>query len=102
MDFDFVDDWVYWLDVVCGLIVSVYFNVILVKILFCCNVKNFEGLVIDYVGWNIYWIDIGINRIEVGWFDGMSRKLLIKDGFDKFWVIFFDERNGWVNFVNLC
>lgn len=94
LDFDPVDDRVYWSDVARGLIVSAYFNATSVKILFRCNVKNPEGLAIDHVGRNIYWTDTGTNRIEVGRLDGTSRKLLIKDGLDKPRAILLDERNG--------
>ena len=94
LDFDPVDDRVYWTDVARGLIVSAHSNATSLKILFRCNVKNPDGLAIDHVGRNIYWTDTGTNRIEVGRLDGTSRTLLIKDGLDKPRAILLDERNG--------
>ncbi|KAL9960419.1 hypothetical protein ACROYT_G033874 [Oculina patagonica] len=94
LDYDPVEDRVYWSDIAQGLIVSAFFNVTSVKILCRCNVKSPEGLAIDHVGRNIYWTDTGTNRIEVARLDGTSRKLLIKDGLDEPRAIVLDERNG--------
>ena len=94
LDFDPVEDRVYWSDVARGLIVRAYFNATSLKILFRCNVKNPDGLAIDHVGRNIYWTDTGTKRIEVGRLDGTRRKLLIKDGLEKPRAILLDERNG--------
>ncbi len=94
LDYDPVEDRVYWSDIAQGLIVSAFFNVTSVKILCRCNVKSPEGLAIDHVGRNIYWTDTGTNRIEVARLDGTSRKLLIKDGLDEPRTIVLDERNG--------
>ena len=94
LDFDPVEDRVYWSDTAQGHIVSAFFNVTGVKILFRCNVLNPDGLVISHVARNIYWTDAGTNRIEVGRLDGTSRKLLIKDGLDEPRAIILDERHG--------
>ena len=83
LDYDPVEDRVYWSDVAQGRIVSQFFNATSVKTLFRCNVRTPDGLAIDYVGRNIYWTDAGTNRIEVGLLDGTGRKLLIKDGLDE-------------------
>ena len=94
LDFDPVEDRVYWSDVAQGLILSAFFNATSVKVLFRCNVKTPDGLAIDHVGRNIYWTDTGTNRIEVARLDGSSRKLLIKDGLDEPRAIVLNERNG--------
>ena len=93
LDYDPVEDRVYWSDVAQGLIVSAFFNATAVKILFRCNVKRPGGLAIDHVGRNIYWTDAGTDRIEVAWLDGRRRKLLFKDGLDKPRAIVLHERN---------
>ena len=94
LDFDPVEDRVYWSDVAQGLIVSDFLNATSLKILFRCNVEVPDGLAIDKVGRNIYWTDTGTNRIEVARLDGTMRKLLIKDGLDEPRAIVLDERNG--------
>jgi len=94
LDFDPVEERVYWSDIAQGLIISAFFNATAVKILFRCNVESPEGLAIDHVARNIYWTDRGTNRIEVARLDGTSRKLLIKDGLDEPRAIILDERNG--------
>ena len=94
MDYDPVEDRVYWSDIALGRIFSAVFDATSVKILFTCNVRTPDGLAIDYVGRNIYWTDTGTNRIEAGLLDGTGRKLLIKDGLDEPRAIVLDERNG--------
>ena len=94
LDFDSVEDRVYWSDIAQGLILSAFSNATSKKILFRCNVQTPDGLAIDHVGRNIYWTDTGTNRIEVARLDGKSRKLLIKDGLDEPRAILLDERNG--------
>ena len=94
LDYDPVEDRVYWSDIAQGRIISAFFNATSVKNLFRCNVETPDGLAIDYVGRNIYWTDTGTNRIEVGLLDGTGRKLLIKDGLDEPRAIVLHERNG--------
>jgi len=94
LDFDPVEDRVYWSDVDHGLIVSAFSNATSLKTLFYCNVKSPDGLAIDHVGRNIYWTDKGTKRIEVGRLDGTSRRVLIKHGLDQPRVTALYERNG--------
>ena len=97
LDYDPVEDRVYWTDVEQGLIISAFSNATSLKILFRCNVNVPDGLAIDKVGRNIYWSDTGTNRIEVARLDGTKRRLLIKDGLGEPRAIVLDERNGYVN-----
>ena len=94
LDFDPVEDRVYWTDVEQGLILSAFSNATALKILFRCNVNLPDVIAIDKVGRNIYWSDTGTNRIEVARLDGTKRKLLIKEGLDEPRAIVLDERNG--------
>ena len=94
LDYDPVEDRVYWTDVAQGVIKSAFSNATSLKTLFRCNVEVPDGLAIDKVGRNIYWTDTGTDRIEVARLDGTRRKLLIKDGLDKPRAIVLDERNG--------
>jgi len=54
LDFDPVEDRVYWSDVYFGQIRSAFSNATSLKTLFYCNVKTPGGLAIDHVGRNIY------------------------------------------------
>ena len=94
LDYDPIEDRVYWSDIAQGRIIRAFFNATSVKTLFSSNVKTPDGLAIDYVGRNIYWTDTGTNRIEVGRLDGTGRKLLITGGLDEPRAIVLDERNG--------
>ena len=94
LDYDPVEDRVYWSDVAQGLIASVFTNATSLKILFRCNILRPDGLVIDHVARNIYWTDAGTNRIEVARLDGSRRKELINTELDKPRAILLDERNG--------
>ena len=94
LDYDPIEDRVYWSDVEHGRIFSAFFNATSLKTVFHCNVQTPDGLAIDHVGRNIYWTDTGTNRIEVGRLDGKGRKLLFKDSLDKPRAIVLDERNG--------
>ena len=94
LDFDPVEDRVYWSDIYHGRIFSAFSNRTSLKTLFHCNVQTPDGLAIDHVGRNIYWTDTGTNMIEVGRLDGTRRKVLIKDGLDQPRAIVLYERNG--------
>jgi len=94
LDFDPVEDRVYWSDVSRGRIFSAFSNATSLKTLFYCNVQTPGGLAIDHVGRNIYWTDAGTNTIEVGRLDGTSRRVLIKYGLDSPRAIALAERNG--------
>ena len=94
LDFDPVEDRVYWSDIYHGRIFSAFSNATSLKTLFHCNVQTPEGLPIDHVGRNIYWTDTGTNRIEAGWLDGTRRRVLIKYGLDQPRAIVLYERNG--------
>lgn len=96
MDYDPVEDRVYWSDIAQGLIVSAFINATSSKILFRCNILVPDGLAIDHVARNIYWTDTGNNRIEVARLDGTGRKALIASGLDEPRAILLDERNGQV------
>lgn len=47
------------------------------------NLKNPDGIAVDWVGKNIYWCDKGLKTIEVSKDDGRFRKVLINDKLDK-------------------
>ena len=94
LDYDPVEDRVYWSDVYLGRIFSAFANATSLKTLFHCNLQTPDGLAIDHVGRNIYWTDTGTNRIEIGRLDGTRRRVLVKDGLDEPRAIVLYERNG--------
>lgn len=94
LDFDSLEDRVYWTDVRQGRIMSAFRNASSAKTLYFCNVLNPDGLAIDHVGRNIYWTDTGTDRIELGRLDGTKRKVLFKDALDEPRAIILDQRNG--------
>ena len=94
LDFDPLEDRVYWTDVGQGRIMSAFRNASSAKTMYFCNVLNPYGLAIDHVGRNIYWTDTGTDRIELGRLDGTKRKVLFKDGLDEPRAIVLDAKNG--------
>lgn len=60
------EDKVYWSDTLQGMILSAFSNSTFMKILFSFDVISQLGMVIDKVGINLYWTDLGTKRIEVG------------------------------------
>lgn len=58
------------------------------------GLKIIDGLVVDWVVRNLYWIDTGRNIIEVSRLDGFCRKVLINNSLDEFRVIVVFFRKG--------
>lgn len=53
-----------------------------------------EGMAVDWVAHNIYWADMGTNRIEVCRLDGSARKVLIWKDLDNPRALALDPPNG--------
>jgi len=47
------------------------------------GVQQVEGLALDWLGDNIYWVDAGAKKIEVSRTDGRFRKTLLTNNLDK-------------------
>lgn len=45
--------------------------------------------------WNLYWLDIGNDRIEVSRLNGLVRKVFIDDNFDELRVLVLDLVYGY-------
>ena len=80
IDYDPLEDRVYWTDVQQRWIARAFRNATAVEILYRCGVQTPNGLAIDWIGRNIYWADTGTDRIEVGKLDGSAKRSLITDG----------------------
>lgn len=61
------------------------------------GLKIFDGIVVDWIYYNIYWIDIGYNIIEVVFVDGFMKKILVDKDLDELRFIVVDLRNGYVS-----
>ena len=54
-----------------------------------------EGMAVDWVAHNIYWVDTGSTRIEVARLDGSSRKVLIWKNLSHPRALALDPPNGY-------
>lgn len=55
-----------------------------------------EGLAIDWIGENIYWVESNLDQIEVAKLDGSNRTTLIAGGMVSPRAIVLDPRDGYV------
>ena len=97
LDYDFVEDRVYWTDVIRNTISRSFLNGSMQEIIFHQNVQTPDGLAVDPVGRNLYWTDTGTNKLEVSKLDGSYRKSLITSGLDEPRDIILDVSQGFVS-----
>lgn len=69
----------------------------IVVLVISIGLKIFDGIVVDWIYYNIYWIDIGYNIIEVVFVDGFMKKILVDKDLDELRFIVVDLRNGYVS-----
>lgn len=67
-----------------------YYFVVGEEVVIRIGVYYLDGIVVDWIVRNLYWIDIGIDRIEVARLNGIFRRVLISDDLDEFRVIVLD------------
>ena len=70
------------------------FSFLDVEVLVSSKVKHPDGVAVDWVARNLYWTDMGTDRIEVSRLNGMSRKVLISENLDEPRAITLDPTNG--------
>lgn len=78
IDFDVKEWMIYFFDIVWDNISRISFVDRKVKVLVKL-VKNVDGLVVDWFGWNLYWIDVDSYEVMVVKLNGLFKKVL----FDK-------------------
>lgn len=83
VDYDLVEDKIYWTDVTLKLVARAFPNGSSVEIIAHINVDTPDGLAVDFVGRNLYWTDAGTSKIEVASLDGSVRMGLITSSIDK-------------------
>lgn len=80
VDYDARDERVYWTDDDAHVIRSVFLNGTSQVDVINNDIKQPEGLAIDWVARNLYWTDTGNDMIEVSRLNGSFRKVLISEG----------------------
>ena len=94
IDYDSVEDRVYWTDVTRHTISRSFLNGSMFEVLFSRNVRTPEGLAVDPVGRNLYWTDTYTKKLEVSKVDSSYRKALITTNIDKPRDIILDVSKG--------
>jgi predicted membrane channel-forming protein YqfA (hemolysin III family) len=61
-----------------------------------------EGLAVDWIGQNIYWVESNLDQIEVAKLDGSDRTTLIAGSMISPRAIVLDPRVGYVCFIYVC
>ena len=95
IDYDPVEGFVYWSDQLHGIFRS-KLNGSDVELIISEEISHPDGVAVDWIGRNIFWIDTGNDRIEVAKLDGSSRKILISRDLDEPRDIALDPVNGWM------
>lgn len=60
------------------------------------GIQQVEGLALDWLGDNIYWVDAGGKKIEVSRADGRFRKTLLTSNLDRPRAIVLDPKRGYM------
>ncbi|XP_047359021.1 low-density lipoprotein receptor-related protein 6 [Vespa velutina] len=79
VDFDPVDEMLYWTDEEAFAIRRAYLDGSGQENIVTTEVANPDGIAIDWLARNLYWTDTGTDRIEVARLNGTSRKVLINE-----------------------
>ncbi|XP_046583534.1 low-density lipoprotein receptor-related protein 4-like isoform X2 [Haliotis rubra] len=97
LDFDFLENKLYWTDVAKEAIFRADFdNKPSVEEVSSTDVRTPDGLAVDWINKHLYWTDTGFDRIEVSSLDGKMRKTLINTGLDEPRAIVLDPNHGLV------
>ena len=97
LDFDFLEEKVYWTDITLGTISRAYLNGSSQETLVRGGLNNSYGLAVDPFGRNIYWTDSTKQVIEIASTDGLYRRVLIKDKLQNPRDIILDVTRGYTN-----
>ena len=97
LDFDFLEEKVYWTDITLGTISRAYLNGSSQETVVRGGLNNPYGLAVDPFGRNIYWTDSTEQVIEIASTDGLYRRVLIKDNLQNPRDIILDVTRGYTN-----
>lgn len=94
IDYDTVEDYVYWTDDEVHLIRRAHMDGSGQEVIVSTEVEHPDGVAVDWIGRNLYWTDTGTDRIEVCRLNGTSRKVLISEGLVEPRAICLDPMRG--------
>ncbi|GIY75806.1 low-density lipoprotein receptor-related protein 6 [Caerostris extrusa] len=84
LDYDINEDRIYWTDVLSKLIESCkedyksrFMNGSHIELIIEFGLNYPEGMAVDWIAQNLYWADMGLNRIEVSRLNGQHRRVLL-------------------------
>ena len=97
LDFDFLEEKVYWTDITLGTISRAYLNGSSQETVVRGGLNNPYGLAVDPFGRNIYWTDSAEHVIEIASTDGLYRRVLIKDNLQNPRDIILDVTRGYTS-----
>ncbi|KAJ8249123.1 hypothetical protein GJAV_G00231420 [Gymnothorax javanicus] len=96
LDFDVLDNRIYWTDVSTKTISRAFMNGSSVEHVIEFGLDYPEGMAVDWMGRNVYWADTGTNRIEVARLDGQYRQVLVCKDLDNPRSLALDPANGYM------
>ncbi|XP_019620636.1 PREDICTED: sortilin-related receptor-like isoform X1 [Branchiostoma belcheri] len=83
MDYDYVNNCVYWADMNIDIIQRLCLNGSTVQeTIVQGRIETVEGLAIDWMSGNLYWVDAGMKKIEMSRLDGTMRRVLTNASLD--------------------
>ena len=97
LDFDFLEEKVYWTDIALGTISRAYLNGSSQETVVRGGLNNLYGLAVDPFGRNIYWTDSTNKVIEIASTDGLYRRVLFKDNLQNPRDIILDVTRGYTS-----
>ncbi|XP_015596782.1 low-density lipoprotein receptor-related protein 6 [Cephus cinctus] len=96
IDFDPVDEMLYWTDEDAFAIRRAYLDGSGQEDVVTTEVENPDGIAVDWIARNLYWTDTGTDRIEVARLNGTSRKVLINEDLVEPRAIALAPELGWM------
>ncbi|XP_058789142.1 low-density lipoprotein receptor-related protein 6 [Phymastichus coffea] len=96
IDFDPIDEMLYWTDEQAHVIRRAYLNGTGQEDIITTEVKSADGIAVDWIARNLYWTDTGTDRIEVARLNGTNRKVLIHEDLGEPRAIALALELGWM------
>lgn len=96
IDFDPVDQMLYWSDEEAYAIRRAYLDGSGQENVITTEIENPDGIAVDWVARNVYWTDTGTDRIQVARLNGTIRKVLINEDLIEPRAIAVAPQLGWM------
>ncbi|KAJ8299116.1 hypothetical protein KUTeg_023176 [Tegillarca granosa] len=94
IDYDPVESRIYWTDSESNSISTSHLNGTGQNVVIGSEIKDPDGMAVDWIGRNLYWTDTGYDTIQVSRLNGSFRTVLIDTGLDEPRVIRVDPLSG--------